>query len=102
MEQMDTSRSEVVLDALFTKVATPLYEGCSSSMLSTMLLNIVEFKQSPWCIKQFNGRTFFTFVKRIIAKKTTRCQPQVMRPARSLSFLVYLTNGCGSNGCVFF
>jgi hypothetical protein len=38
-------------------------------MLSTMLLNIVEFEHSPWCIKQFHGQTFFTFAKRIIAKK---------------------------------
>jgi hypothetical protein len=28
------------MDALFTKVATLLYEGCFSSMLSIMLLNL--------------------------------------------------------------
>jgi hypothetical protein len=40
------------MDALFTKVATPRYEGCSSSML----LDVVnEFEHNAWCIKQFHG-----------------------------------------------
>ncbi len=31
-------RNEAFMEALFAKVGTPLYEGCSTSMLSTMLL----------------------------------------------------------------
>jgi hypothetical protein len=38
IKHRDTSRSEAIMDALFTKTRTPLYEGCSSSMLSRMLL----------------------------------------------------------------
>ncbi len=72
IKHRDTSRNEVVMDALFTKEATPHYEGCSSSMLLDVV--VIEFEHNAWCIKQFHGWTFFTiYCKKNYCQKTTRC-----------------------------
>jgi len=86
IKHSDTSRSEIVMDALFTKVATLFYEGCFFLMLLVMLL-LLNLNTMHGVSKKIMDELFSLFLKKL-SPKTTKCQPQVMKLARSLNLLV--------------
>ncbi len=58
IKHWDTSRNEAIMDALFTKAATLLYEGCSSNMLSVMLLLLLNLNTLHGVLNNFMDELF--------------------------------------------
>jgi hypothetical protein len=86
INHLDTSRSEAIMDALFTKTATLFYEGCSSRLLSIMLL-LLNLNTMHGVSKK-SWMNFFHYCKKRYYQKSIKCQPQVMKPTRSMNLLV--------------
>jgi hypothetical protein len=65
------------MEALFAKAGTPLYEGCYTSMLSTMLLllnlNIVHNVSNTFMDE------LFSFFLKTCCQKTIGCHSPLMR-----------------------
>jgi hypothetical protein len=69
--------NEAFMEALFAKVRIPLYEGCSTSMLSTMLLllnlNIVHNVSNTFMDE------LFSLFKKNCCPKTIECPSPLMK-----------------------
>jgi len=67
IKHSDTSRSETVMDALFTKVATLFYEGCFFNVFNNVV--VIEFEHNAWCIKKNSWMNFFHYLKKNYRQK---------------------------------
>lgn len=100
MPHTDGPHDEVMIEALFYKATTPLYKGCSISMLSTRLL-LLSLNIVHGVTHTFMDELFSSLQKKLLSKNNKMLISSY--EARKLIKLLGLTyDSIHANGCVFF
>jgi hypothetical protein len=86
---------------MITKTSSPLFEGSSTSMLSTMLLLNLKIIHG---VNNILMDALFSLLKIKLLPKRTRCQPKLMKPLKLIKQLGLNYDSIHNyiDGCVFF
>jgi hypothetical protein len=98
----DAPHDEVMMEALFSKATTPLYKGCSISMLSTTLL-LLSLNIVHGVTHTFMDELFSLLRKKLLSKnnKMLTSSYEARKLIKSLG-LTYDSIHAYVNGCVLF
>jgi hypothetical protein len=74
---IEQRQHETIMESMIMKTSTPLFEGSSTNVLSTMLLLNLKIVHG---VSNIFMEELFSLLRIELLPKGTRCQPQLMRP----------------------
>jgi hypothetical protein len=73
---IEQGQHETIMESMIMKTSTPLFEGSSTNVLSTMLLLNLKIVHG---VSNIFMEELFSLLRIELLPKGTRCQPQLMR-----------------------